>query len=194
MPARSSRRGRCYRTWCWGTRGLQASSRYWAQPQAQAWPQLHLRPLHQFRPLTLYRSDSNPDRGAQGRWPHWGGPCPLRALCPWNQNVPPTSTWSLLWGSVDDLPFLHRGKAMVSLFGFVILLQIFNHHDQNDKSILLIVTLTFETFDSVKLSAWWNHDSGWSNWKISQNNIRSTSLFPVVQSFWQFTCWKNGKR
>lgn len=111
-PPRSSRRGSCYRTWCWGTRGLRVWNHSWVQLQLQ----LQLQPLHHLPPPPLYRSDSSPDRGVQGKWPRWGGHCPLQDLCPWSQNGLQTSTWSPLRGSTGDLPFLPRGKVIVSLF------------------------------------------------------------------------------
>lgn len=147
MPPRSSRRARCYKPWCWGTRGLQASSHPWAQhqPQSQACPQRYLSYLHQLRPPILYRSVSNPDRGAEGRWPHWWSPCPQRDPCPWNQNVPPTSTWSLLWGLVDDRPCRHRGKVMVRFFVLLVrhrfLISVTKLTSEDDVNIHLITTL-----------------------------------------------------
>lgn len=71
MSARSSKQGRCYRTWCWSSRGLQAQNQ----------PQLQLRSLHQLQPPPLNRSDSSLDRGAREMWPRWEGPCPQKDPC-----------------------------------------------------------------------------------------------------------------
>lgn len=108
-PPRSSRQGRCCRTWCWGNRGLQAPN--------QSWLQLQLRPLHQLPNPPLYRFDSSPDRRVQGMWPRCGGPCPLKDRYLWNPNGLPMSTWSHSWGQIEDLPFLPRESMMVSLSG-----------------------------------------------------------------------------
>lgn len=119
-PTRSSRRGWCYRTWCWGTRGLQAPGRPWFSLQ------LYFSRLHRLTPPPL--SDNSPDRGAQGKWPHWESPCPLKDPCPSNQNDLRTWTWSLLWGSAEDMHWTPRGKATVSLSA-LLFSQILNDDD-----------------------------------------------------------------
>lgn len=108
-PARSSRRERCCRIWCWGSSGLQAPNRRFQAPN-------NLRP--QLRALwrpSLLPLDSLLDQRFQQTWARCGGPCPQKEPCLWNPNVPQTWTSSHICGSSVDLLFQTKGNEMVSL-------------------------------------------------------------------------------
>lgn len=126
-PARSNWRGRCCRAWCSCTIGLQA-------PNQQ--PQLQVCLLRRFPAPRLCRSASSRDRGVQGKWPRWGSPYPLRDLCPWSPNGLPSSTWSPIKDSSEDLLIPLQERTMVSLSGLLAHRFVIMHSIHSETSLV----------------------------------------------------------